>query len=96
MLALDSGVNSLSRSNKAKHFSGVRLRLRTFFIWGQTDMSEPFTFYRNIDGAGRIVIPQDVRKAVGLQFGDEVTIRITQEGILLCPVKPNSEGQRGE
>jgi len=25
-------VNSLSRSNKAKHFSGVRLRLHTFFI----------------------------------------------------------------
>ena len=50
-------------------------------------MSEPFTFYRNIDGAGRIVIPQDVRKAVGLQFGDEVTIRITEEGILLTPTK---------
>ena len=87
MLALDSGVNSLSRSNKAKHFSGVRLRLHTFFIWGQTDMSEPFTFHRSIDGAGRLVIPRDVRLAAGLAAGDDVTIRITEEGILLTPTK---------
>ena len=29
-------------------------------------MSEPFIIYRNIDGAGRIVIPKDLRQALGL------------------------------
>ena len=87
MLALDSGVNSLSRSNVAEHFSGVRLRLHTFFILGANDMSEPFTFYRNVDKMGRIVIPRDVRQAMGLCAGDGVTIRITEDGILLRPTK---------
>ena len=50
-------------------------------------MSEPFTFHRNIDGTGRIVIPRDLRQAVGLTAGDDVTIRITEEGILLTPTK---------
>ena len=50
-------------------------------------MKEPFTFYRTIDGTGRIVIPRDLRQAVGLQAGDTVTIRITEGGILLCPLK---------
>ena len=59
-------------------------------------MSDPFFFYRSIDKMGRIVIPRDVRQAMGLTAGDSVTIRITQEGILLCPVKPKSGGQRGE
>ena len=52
-------------------------------------MSEPFTFYRNIDGAGRIVIPRDARLAAGLSAGDEVSIRVTAEGILLTPTKKN-------
>ena len=50
-------------------------------------MSEPFTFYRNIDGAGRIVIPRDLRQAMGLATGDEVSLRITEGGILLCPAQ---------
>lgn len=50
-------------------------------------MSEPFTFHRNIDSAGRIVIPRDLRLAAGLAAGDDVTIRITEEGILLTPTK---------
>lgn len=50
-------------------------------------MSEPFTFHRNIDGAGRIVIPRDLRLAAGLAAGDDVTIRITEEGVLLTPTK---------
>ena len=50
-------------------------------------MSEPFTFYRNVDKMGRIVIPRDVRQAMGLCAGDGVTIRITEEGILLRPTK---------
>ena len=50
-------------------------------------MSEPFTFYRNIDGAGRIVIPRDLRQAMGLAAGDEVSLRITEGGILLTPIK---------
>ena len=57
------------------------------FYLGASNVKEPFTFYRNIDGAGRIVIPRDLRQALGLQAGDEVTIRIVGEGILLCPAK---------
>ena len=44
-----------------------------------------FTFHRRIDGAGRIVIPRDARQAVGLTAGDNVVIRVTDEGILLAP-----------
>ena len=44
-----------------------------------------FTFHRHIDGAGRIVIPRDARQAVGLTAGDDVVIRVTDEGILLSP-----------
>lgn len=50
-------------------------------------MSEPFIIYRNIDGAGRIVIPKDLRQALGLTAGDEVSLRITEGGLLLCPTK---------
>ncbi len=48
-------------------------------------MSEPFTFHRNIDKMGRLVIPRDLRQAMGLKAGDSVAIRITAEGILLQP-----------
>ena len=50
-------------------------------------MSEPFTFHRNIDKMGRLVIPRDVRQALGLSAGDSVAIRITEEGGLLTPTK---------
>lgn len=59
----------------------------TPFLLGANDVSEPFIFHRNIDGAGRIVIPRDLRQAVGLTAGDSVTIRITEEGVLLSPAK---------
>lgn len=77
---------SLSRSNRAKRFS-VRGLCCALFYLGAKDMSEPFTFHRSIDKMGRIVIPRDLRQAVGLTAGDGVTIRITEEGILLCPDK---------
>lgn len=41
---------------------------------------------RSIDKMGRIVIPNDIRKATGLQTGDEVSIEISGTGILLNPV----------
>ena len=50
-------------------------------------MSEPFTFHRNIDKMGRIVIPRDLRQTMGLTAGDEVSLRITEDGILLFPTK---------
>lgn len=57
------------------------------FYLGANDVSELFTFYRSIDKMGRIVIPRDVRQTVGLNAGDSVAIRITKEGILLCPIQ---------
>ena len=41
---------------------------------------------RCIDKMGRVVIPNDIRKATGLQIGDEVTFEISGTGILIIPV----------
>ena len=41
---------------------------------------------RSIDKMGRIVIPNDIRKATGIMTGDEVSIEISGTGILLNPV----------
>ena len=41
---------------------------------------------RCIDKMGRIVIPNDLRKSVGLEVGDEVSFEISGKGILIIPV----------
>ncbi len=41
---------------------------------------------RSIDKMGRIVIPNDIRKATGLNVGDEVTFEVSGTGILIVPV----------
>ena len=83
---LYSGVNVCLAATELSIFRCVASAAH-FFILGANDVKEPFTFYRTIDGTGRIVIPRDLRQAVGLKAGDTVTIRITEGGILLCPLK---------
>ena len=39
-----------------------------------------------IDKAGRVVIPKDIRRAVGLDIGDEVSFEISGKGVLILPV----------
>lgn len=41
---------------------------------------------RTIDKMGRIVIPNDIRKAIGLNLGDEVSIEISGKGVLIVPL----------
>lgn len=41
---------------------------------------------RCIDKMGRIVIPNDFRKSLGLNIGDEVNLEISGTGILITPV----------
>lgn len=41
---------------------------------------------RNIDKMGRLVIPNDLRRAVGLETGDEVSFEVSGTGILIIPV----------
>ena len=36
-----------------------------------------------IDGAGRVVIPVDVRKALGIEKGQELTLSLTDDGLTL-------------
>ena len=46
-------------------------------------MSEPFIFHRNIDGAGRIVIPRDVRQTVGLTAGATASLSIPAKLLII-------------
>lgn len=38
-------------------------------------------------GGGRIIIPKAIREAAGLKPGVEVTLRTTEEGVLIVPRK---------
>lgn len=40
-----------------------------------------------IDGAGRVVIPVDVRKALGIEKGQELTLSLTEDGLTLCTLE---------
>lgn len=46
-------------------------------------MNEKYTgYYRRIDDLGRIVIPKEVRKILGIKEGDSFDIFITENGVL--------------
>lgn len=38
---------------------------------------------RNIDDLGRIVIPKEIRRTIGIKEGDPLEIYVTEEGICL-------------
>ena len=42
-----------------------------------------FKFIRKIDDLGRIVIPNDVRKSLGIKKGDKIEIDVTDGYIIL-------------
>ena len=50
-----------------------------------------------IDKAGRMVLPQKVRKQFGLRTGSELELRVSANAITLCPAetKPALTKERG-
>ncbi|MCY3810909.1 MAG: AbrB/MazE/SpoVT family DNA-binding domain-containing protein [Gammaproteobacteria bacterium] len=40
-----------------------------------------------IDGAGRVVIPVDIREALGIEKGQELTLSLTEDGLTLCTLE---------
>lgn len=45
-----------------------------------------FSFTRQIDRAGRLVIPKDLRRVLGIRPGDEVVLHYEEGGIFLRPL----------
>ena len=45
-----------------------------------------FSFTRQIDRAGRLVIPKDLRRVLGIRPGDEVVLHYEDGGIFLRPL----------
>lgn len=46
-------------------------------------MNEKYTgYYRKIDDLGRVVIPKEIRKILGIKEGDSFGIFITENGVL--------------
>lgn len=48
-----------------------------------------------VSSKGQIVIPKDVRDALGLKPGDRVEIRVEGDVAMLVPLKRPSESMRG-
>ncbi|MBE6806956.1 MAG: AbrB/MazE/SpoVT family DNA-binding domain-containing protein [Ruminococcaceae bacterium] len=48
-----------------------------------------FSFSRQIDKAGRLVIPKDLRRMLGLRPGDAVELHYEDGGIFLRPIPKN-------
>lgn len=40
-----------------------------------------------IDGAGRFVIPIEMRRALGIEKGQEMTLSLTEDGLTLCTLE---------
>lgn len=43
---------------------------------------------RKMDNLGRVVIPQELRKSLGIQGGDELELRVENGGLLLRKFEP--------
>ena len=54
-------------------------------------MNNPLLFFRQIDNAGRVVIPRDLRRMLGLQSGDGISLQLCEDGLLLRPAKKESK-----
>lgn len=58
-------------------------------------MNDPLRFFRQIDNAGRVVIPRDLRRMLGLQPGDGISIQLCEEGLLLRPTETKESTKKG-
>lgn len=58
-------------------------------------MNTRLLFFRQIDRAGRVVIPRDLRRMLGLQSGDGISIQLCEEGLLLRPSKIEVQTKKG-
>ena len=41
---------------------------------------------RTIDKMGRVVIPNDLRKQIGLEIGDEISFSVSGKSIVITPI----------
>lgn len=64
------------------HFSVRSFGYALFYLWGGRMVS--FSFLRRMDKMGRIVIPRDIRRILGWQTDTALTIRLCEDGVLLC------------
>lgn len=43
-------------------------------------------FFRNIDDLGRVCLPKEMRRSIGIADGDLLRIEMTKDGFLITPV----------
>lgn len=48
---------------------------------------------RRVDDLGRIVIPKEIRKQLGIRDGDPMEYFLTENGIILKPYKEKTESE---
>ena len=48
---------------------------------------------RRLDDLGRIVIPKEVRRHLGLKEGDALEIAVDENNVILSPYRPYAEDQ---
>ena len=52
-------------------------------VYGKTSFRWEASQRVRVDGAGRVVIPVEVRKALGIEKGQELTLSLTDDGLTL-------------
>lgn len=52
---------------------------------------KPLGIVRNMDDLGRVVIPKEIRRTIGVKEGDEMEIFATNKGVYFQKYDPNDE-----
>ena len=52
---------------------------------------KPLGIVRNMDDLGRVVIPKEIRRTIGVKEGDEMEIFATNRGVYFQKYDPNNE-----
>lgn len=52
---------------------------------------KPLGIVRNMDDLGRVVIPKEIRRSIGVKEGDEMEIFATNRGVYFQKYDPNDE-----